>query len=551
MYPRLDHALNPHDRLHKVLTADFNEQLKDQYTNVEAMEFQYLESIKNPSIKNKEKLDELYKVANMSKETVKQPKSLPVAILRSGMVASDLRDPLLRTAETFLYRRRNMDVSKIFVSDQHRFICSPQNNPPYHSVSYPFMDGICSHVYDKFLNDHDYEKVKKVLRRTGKMLYSLDNANDILWDIIYSLKTFNSTENNEYRKTHVTIPGYKSVGCTANTPYFFGLITKEQCIEMLTQINRQYGLYGTPLEDIAGTLCPNSKIITIPILGNPDLLMVVLDELVKSLPKRSYTYIKFITRLNTINMGHTVSVIKLYNCLYLIDMTIGNVSKINQDILNYYCRIHDGIQIISTQSEGSEQFDEILDRTEEIYRSLDLELDSISEKYICIEQLKLKNPELSDVQQLKDKYDTLDEETKQLYIKDYLKMMSDKHEKQLREEMGMSGGGKDTLYCELPTDLYYLLYTNITYSQIDIVLILYLYGSNVYEYIKELNLIKYPLVNSKLEGTSVLELMNQPIDNPIQHPSMIPTYQPKMITAGKKKKKKKTKKIKKNKKLFR
>jgi hypothetical protein len=282
-------------------------------------------------------------------------------------------------------------------------------------------------------------------------------------------------------------------------------------------------------------------------LGDPELLMYVLNELVKSLPKKNYTYIKFITRLNNINMGHTVTLIKLYNCLYLIDMTMGYICKINQDILNYYCRIHDGIQIITTSSEGSEKFDTIFDRLEELYQSLDIELDQISEKYICIEQIKLNHKEVSDVElstiELNETYITLDIETKKMYVKQYLKMMSDKHEKQLKEDIGISGGGKIIKYCELPNDLYYLLYTNISYTQIDIVFILYLYGSNVYEYIKELNLIKYPLVNATLEGTSVLELMNQPIKNKNFKQIKTPIYKPPMITAGKKKKnKKKTKK---------
>jgi hypothetical protein len=538
MYPVLDHTLNPHDRLHNILTMDFNAKLKDQYSNVEAMEQQYLETMKNPGLKNDEKLNQLYKLANMTKETVEQPGSLPVAILRNGMVAYHLRDPLLRTMETFLYRRRNMDISEIFVSNPTVYICSSPNNPPYHSEQYPFMDGLCSHLYDRFLNDHDYEKVKRALVRTGKMLYSLSNTNDILWDIIYSLKTFK--EKSEYHKVYLTIPGYKKIGCTANTPYFFGLITKEECIQLLTDINVRHGLYGTPLEDIAGTLCPNSKVITIPILGNVELLMMVLNEVVNMLPKKSYTFVKFITRLNTIQFGHTVTLIKLYNCLYLMDMTIGNVSKLNQDILNYYCRIHDGIQIITTQIEGSEQFDTIFDKLEEIYKSLDLELDSISEKFICIEQIKIKNPEVSDVEVV---YDSLDIETKKIYVKQYLNDISDKHQKQLREDMGMSGGGKISQYCELPIDLYYLLYTNISYTQIDIVFILYLYGNHVYEYIKELNLIKDPLVNAKLEGTSVLELMNQSIQNPVIKP--FKENQTKMIKSTGGKTKKKMKKFKK------
>lgn len=556
MYPVLDNSLNPYNRLHSLLASQFRENITKKYVNVSAMEKQYLETIKNPSLKNKEKLDQLYKIANMTKETVLKPPSLPSAILRSGIIAYDLRDTLLRTMETFLYRRRNMDISQIFASSHYINICSSKNNPPYHSELYPFMDGLCSHLYDRFLNDHDYEKLKKAFDKTGKIIYSLDNTDDILWDILYSLKTLHlkPVDGNEDRKTYLKIPGYKNVGCTANTPYFFGLITKEECIQLLTEINRVHGLYGTPLEDIAGTLCKNSKTITIPILGNPELLMIVLNELIRVLPKKSYTFFKFVTRLNNIRMGHTVTLIKLYNCLYLIDITMGYICKLNQDILTYYCRIHDGIQIITTEVEGSEIFDEIFDNIEDIYSSLDLELDEISEKYICMEQIKLKNKEsveLTEIE-LKVKFEELDTETKQIYIKDYLKMVSDKHEKQLKEDTGMYGGGYKSLYCELPYDLYYLLYTNISYTQIDIVLILYLYGNNVYEYIKELNLIKYPLVNANLEGKSLLDMIYTPIKRASIKQIKEPIYQPKMITAGKKKKKiKKTKRNKKIKKLFR
>lgn len=500
-YDRLDHSINPYDRLHKVLSRNLYTQVKQQYENIDLLYLHYLDIIKNPKLKNNEKLNRLYSESNMTKYTTTKPGSLPVAIKRKGIVAYDLRDPLLRTLETLLYRRRNIDISTIFVSTELEYICSSPNNPPYTSL-YPFMNGLCYHKYDKFLNDHDYKRLLKA----GKMIYSLDNADDILWDIIYSLKNFNQPMNS-LKKQYVKLPGYTNIGCGANTPYFFGLITRERCVELLQDINNNHGLYGTPLNDIAYTLCSNGKVVTIPILGDVNLLSNILNELIRVMPKKNYTFIKFITRLNTIHFGHTVTVIKLYNCAYLIDMTIGNVSKLNQDILSYYCRLHDGVQIITTTIDGSEIFDNIFEQTREIYNGLDLELDEISMKYICKEYIKKINPEID----VDLEYEKLDYVTRKLYVNEYLKEISEIHKTEL-EQLGMNGGGYKKYY-ELPYDLYYILYTNINYTQLDILFILYLHSDNVYEYIKELQLVKYTLLNSIPENKLNLEI----VDNKIIH----------------------------------
>lgn len=375
----------------------------------------------------------------------------PIKVI-TGMVSRNLNDIYSKCLSTRIYR---FEIMADLINRGELTFSSFQNTNDDEvlqglitsryekgSVKYPFLNGLCYRLYDKFLNTNDFGQI--FLRiDTHKRPFSIKYSADVLWDLTYTIINFN------IENKYVENPYTNGTGCGINTFYLFELITREQALSLSIEHFEKYGTYGSPLFELSKYFAPKSNIINIPIVGDSKInqLRDFFTELAKSLPERNYTIIKLILRLDVIDFGHIVGIIKLNTILYIVDITLGLITYINDDILKYYTMLYDGIQIMSTSEITSEQqhlFDSNVQNAIEQYKELDPILERKNIEGACKEKIRLtfKNQlkdDQIDISQyieseyIESEYQKLNEEERLKYAIEYLNWKSDKREQKIEE----------------------------------------------------------------------------------------------------------------------
>jgi hypothetical protein len=263
------------------------------------------------------------------------------------------------------------------------------------TLSYPFLKGLIYKQYDTFLSTGNLEQIL-FNRVNGRRQYSTEYSNDILWDLNHCMVDF------KLKQKFIYSPYTKLLGCGINLLYFFGLTTKEETQQLAIEHFKNYNFKGTPLSELSTYLSQSSNVITIPIIGEIDqrikVLNEVLTELSKCIKDRHYTFIKFIIRLDNIESGHSVGIIKLDTILHIVDVAYGYISNLSNNILNYFCSLYDGIQVITTEiltDEQQQRFDMDIEKSKDEYALLDPIMREPDIKALCIEGIKKTKPDMT------------------------------------------------------------------------------------------------------------------------------------------------------------
>ncbi len=439
----------------------------DEYNDTSRLVY---EQQKNSSIHKNPKLNQLLYHSDFRE--IKSNPRYPLINLAKGMVASSLSDTLMRAYTTLMYRRGILldlyEQGNIFIDSENDTYISttiqPLSDLSYVPKHYPFLKGLCYRKYNKFLNVNDFNKLLTAAKLNKQSPVNIDSYSDILWDLTYSIIYF------KINKLNILPIKTNAVGCSINALLFLGLINRDEAIHMINQLFDKYGLYGNPLIETSHYLCNNGHTITIPIHGSLNerttLMREFLSDLASSLQGRHYTFFKGIYRLNkeVDEYGHFMIIIKLNQLLYLIDITAGIVTLINNNVIRYLCTLYDGFQVIITTS-SSEMESVFRQRTDILlhdYIELDHILDELDKKYLCIEQLKIDHKsELDNLDNsidstayLDDIYSKLSTEEISSKAEQYLQYKSrlnqefldsftpDIIEKQMIEQYKLSGGKK-------------------------------------------------------------------------------------------------------------
>lgn len=371
--------------------------------------------------------------------------SYPPSKIITGMIARKLNNPFIKIFSTRIYRFETMTdminrgelTFSSFKNTNESEILQDIINSRYEKGSnkkYPFLNELCYRLYDKFLNINDVGELFSRINNL-KRPFSVNYASDVLWDLTYTIINFN------IEKKIVSNPYTNATGCGINTFYLFELITKQQALSISIEHFEKYGVYGSPLSELSKYFTPTSNIINIPMVGDLKInqLREFFTELAKSLPERNYTFIKLIHRLDNIDSGHLVGIIKLNTILYIIDISIGFISYINNDILTYYTMLYDGIQIMSTDDISSDQydiFDDIIQKEKQKYVQLDQILEHKNIEGACKEQLisihSLSSDKINS-DYIESEYQKLNDEERLKYAIQYLNLISDKRQQQIND----------------------------------------------------------------------------------------------------------------------